>query len=235
MHKNRICANLRKWAIFDKHPFYHYISCCIGYILVTFLLTQFFYLSLWNWKMYCETLGWCWRKLGNKFPKEKSILRRKIPIYIQCDKEISFVWSKKRSLEKSVAGNKVTGKSYNFHRAKKKKKSKLIHGAQLKLSFMSSQLGCRICRLSLSREVRLLSSTEDTILHWWWSSSPGALGNAEYPFIAITPRSFLIRIGSAISGSNKKNHLLWIIIIIIIIIIISYLKPFSCVQIIYIT
>ena len=31
---------------------------------------------------------------------------------------------------------------------------------------------------------------------WWWGSSPEALGNVEYPFIAITSRSTLIQDGS---------------------------------------
>ena len=31
---------------------------------------------------------------------------------------------------------------------------------------------------------------------WWWGSSPEALGNVEYSFIAITPRSTLTLSGS---------------------------------------
>ena len=36
---------------------------------------------------------------------------------------------------------------------------------------------------------------------WWWgSSNAGALGNAEYSFIAITPRSTLAQSGSTWFG-----------------------------------
>ena len=51
--------------------------------------------------------------------------------------------------------------------------------------------GCRIHRL-LCRRVRppLPSSVPDMTL-WWGSSNAWALGNAEYPFIAIAPRSTL--------------------------------------------
>ena len=36
-----------------------------------------------------------------------------------------------------------------------------------------------------------------TLKIWWWGSSDaGALGNADYPFIAIAPRSTLARSGS---------------------------------------
>ena len=45
--------------------------------------------------------------------------------------------------------------------------------------------GCRIHRLHFCRGVR-----------WWGSSDAGALGNAENPFIAISPRSTLARRGS---------------------------------------
>ena len=46
---------------------------------------------------------------------------------------------------------------------------------------------------------------------WWWGSSLEALGNVEYPFITITPRSTLTQSGSTckglIYGSNKTSVL----------------------------
>ena len=51
--------------------------------------------------------------------------------------------------------------------------------------------GCRIHRLHLCKEVRPYPQHVSWIWHltiWWWdSSNAGALGNAEYPFIAIAP------------------------------------------------
>ena len=60
--------------------------------------------------------------------------------------------------------------------------------------------GCRIHRLLLRRGVRLPHQWVSCIWHetiWWWgSSNAGALGNTEYPFIAIARRSTLTRSGS---------------------------------------
>ena len=48
---------------------------------------------------------------------------------------------------------------------------------------------------------------------WWWSSSnPGALGNAEYPFIAITPKSILARVVATdrvLSVDQKQLFHVW--------------------------
>ena len=59
--------------------------------------------------------------------------------------------------------------------------------------------GCRIHRLLLCRGVRpppRVSWIWHYTIWWWGSSNAGALGNAEYPFIAIAPRSTLARSGS---------------------------------------
>ena len=60
--------------------------------------------------------------------------------------------------------------------------------------------GCRIHRLHLCGEVRPHPRWVPWIWHWtiwWWGSSDaGALGNAEYLFIAIAPRSTLAWCGS---------------------------------------
>ena len=68
--------------------------------------------------------------------------------------------------------------------------------------------GCRIDGLHLYRKVRTLPNEcpwYDSI--WCWGSSPGALGNMEYPVIAITPMFTLTKSGSIyyspIYGSNK--------------------------------
>ena len=50
---------------------------------------------------------------------------------------------------------------------------------------------------------KLLYNERPGIWHqtiWWWGFSPGVLGNAEYPLIAITPRFILTRSGSIRSG-----------------------------------
>ena len=43
-----------------------------------------------------------------------------------------------------------------------------------------------------------LSRVQDMALNciWWWGFSPGVLGNKEYPFTTITPRSLLTWSGS---------------------------------------
>ena len=51
--------------------------------------------------------------------------------------------------------------------------------------------GCRIHWLHLCRGVRRVSWLWHKKFWWWGSSNAGALGNAEYPFIAIPPRSTL--------------------------------------------
>ena len=60
--------------------------------------------------------------------------------------------------------------------------------------------GCRIHRLHLCRVVTPQPQQVSWIWHktiWWWgSSNAGALGNVEYPFIAIAPRSTLAWSGS---------------------------------------
>ena len=58
--------------------------------------------------------------------------------------------------------------------------------------------GSRIHRLLLWRGVRppKRMSWLRYLTIWWGSSNAGALGNAEYHFIAITSRSTLVRIGS---------------------------------------
>ena len=58
--------------------------------------------------------------------------------------------------------------------------------------------GCRIHRLHICSRVRLpqrVSSIWNKTIWWRGSSNAGALGNAEYPFIDITPRSTLARNG----------------------------------------
>ena len=46
---------------------------------------------------------------------------------------------------------------------------------------------------------------------WWWGSSPGALGNVEYTFIAITPRSTLTRNGCTYYGHiYRSNWTIWL-------------------------
>ena len=53
---------------------------------------------------------------------------------------------------------------------------------------------CRIHQLHLCRGVRLLQGVSciwHSTIWWWGSSDAGAWGNAEYPFIAIAPRSTL--------------------------------------------
>ena len=54
--------------------------------------------------------------------------------------------------------------------------------------------GCRIkrqrrCRWGKTSQ-RVFWKWHETI--WWWGSSPGSLGNVEYPFIAIALRSTLV-------------------------------------------
>ena len=82
--------------------------------------------------------------------------------------------------------------------------------------------GCRIHRLLLCRGVRPPPPTSVLIWHqtiWWWGSgNAGALGNAEYPFNAVAPRSTLARSGSTwedlIYGLNRTNSILmlnWIV------------------------
>ena len=65
--------------------------------------------------------------------------------------------------------------------------------------------GCRIHWLHLCRGVKKTKKKNKKtrvswIWHkaiWWWgSSNAGALGNTEYPFIAVAPRSTLARLGS---------------------------------------
>ena len=60
--------------------------------------------------------------------------------------------------------------------------------------------GYRIHWLHLYRGVspppRWVSWIWHVTIWWWGSNNVGALGNAEYPFIAITPRSTLARSGS---------------------------------------
>ena len=75
--------------------------------------------------------------------------------------------------------------------------------------------GCRIQQLHLSKEP-LNDYCAYNIKQWWWGcSNPGAFGNAEYPFIAITLRSTMIRNRSIwqgpIYGSNPAVwHLNWV-------------------------
>ena len=67
------------------------------------------------------------------------------------------------------------------------------------LLFCPVSWGCRIHRLLLCRRVRLLlwvSWIWHKTIWWWGSSNAGALGNAEYPFIAITLRFTLTLSGS---------------------------------------
>ena len=60
------------------------------------------------------------------------------------------------------------------------------------LAFCPVSWDCRIHRLLLCGGVR-----HPQRVSWWWgSSNAGALGNAEYPFIAIALRSTLPRSGS---------------------------------------
>ena len=69
---------------------------------------------------------------------------------------------------------------------------------------------------------------------WLRGSSPRALGNVKYPFIAITPRSTLTQNNSTwvkVSAMGPKELFKYLVRIIII----SYLKPYSCEQIIYTT
>ena len=60
--------------------------------------------------------------------------------------------------------------------------------------------GCRILWLLLCRGVRSPTNEcpwyDNKKIWWWGSSNAGALGNAAYPFIAIAPRSTLVRSGS---------------------------------------
>ena len=60
--------------------------------------------------------------------------------------------------------------------------------------------GCRIHCLLLCRGLRPLHQQVSWIWHetiWWWGSGNfRALGNAEYPFIAITPKSTLAQSGN---------------------------------------
>ena len=62
-------------------------------------------------------------------------------------------------------------------------------------------LGCKLYQLHLCRGVKpphpptiVLCMILNCI--WWWGSSSGALGNVEYLFIAITPKSTLTQRGS---------------------------------------
>ena len=62
----------------------------------------------------------------------------------------------------------------------------------------------RICWLHLYRLERAHQTSDLGILLnciWWWASNPGAVGNVENPFIAITSMSTLIQ--GSIYGSNK--------------------------------
>ena len=81
---------------------------------------------------------------------------------------------------------------------------------------------CRIHRLLLGRGVRPPPQRLSWIWYetiWWWGpSGAGALGNAEYSFIAIAPRFTLARSGSTrygpIYGSSRTNCILmlnWIV------------------------
>ena len=70
----------------------------------------------------------------------------------------------------------------------------------------------RIHRLFLCREVRLHQRISEILHKTIWCSSPsngGASGNAEYPFIAIAPRSSLAQSGSTwyvpINGWNRTK------------------------------
>ena len=59
--------------------------------------------------------------------------------------------------------------------------------------------GCRMPRLFLCKGVRhpqRVSCIWYKTIWWWGSSNAGALGNVDYPFIAIVPRSTLTRNGS---------------------------------------
>ena len=53
---------------------------------------------------------------------------------------------------------------------------------------------CRMLRAAISPLTGILVWHE--IIWWWGSSNAGAVGNAEYPFIAIAPRFTLTQRGS---------------------------------------
>ena len=62
---------------------------------------------------------------------------------------------------------------------------------------------CRIHRLHLCRGIRIpsrVSWIRHQAIWWWCSSNDGVLGNAEYPFTAIIPRSTLARSGRTWKG-----------------------------------
>ena len=84
-----------------------------------------------------------------------------------------------------------------FHRCKQNCCSHLLLNCQF------SQLRENTPTAPLQRGNPHLTSVLDMTLNciWWWSSIPGALGNVEYLFIAITPRYTLIRIINL--GSNS--------------------------------
>ena len=55
-----------------------------------------------------------------------------------------------------------------------------------------------------------ISVLDMTLKHLMWGSSPGVLGNMEYPFIAITPRSTLTQSSSTWSGPiYGPNRIVW--------------------------
>ena len=54
----------------------------------------------------------------------------------------------------------------------------------------------------ISAEIRHPLLWMSLIWVWWWDSIPGALGNVELPFIAITPGATLIRSGSTWSVTS---------------------------------
>ena len=68
---------------------------------------------------------------------------------------------------------------------------------------------CRIFRLQLCRGGRLpkrVSWIWHQTIWWWGSSNTGALKNAEYPFIAIAPRSTLTWRGSTWLGPKYGSN-----------------------------
>ena len=69
--------------------------------------------------------------------------------------------------------------------------------------------GCRIHQQHFCREVRPPTQWVSWIWHktiWWWGSgNPEALGNAEYSFITIAPRSTLM-----LEWSHQLGSYLWV-------------------------
>ena len=86
---------------------------------------------------------------------------------------------------------------------------------QQKQKTSSVSWGCRIHQPHLCRRVRLpqrVSWIWHYMIWWWGFSNTGALGNVEYLFIAIAPRSTLAWSGSTwygpIHGSDRTvSHL----------------------------